>query len=66
MYVCVCNAVTERQVRQAITEGARTSDQIRQRLDAERVCGFCDGCLEDYLAEPFMFTSPGPVTAAAK
>ena len=66
MYVCVCNAVTERQVRQAITEGARTNDQVRQKLDAQRVCGSCDDCLEDYLSEAFMFASPGLVAAAAK
>ena len=59
MYVCVCNAVTEGQVRQAINEGALTTRQVRQKLDAESVCGSCDDCLEDYLAEAFMFTSPG-------
>ena len=57
MYVCVCNAVTERQVRQAINEGALTAGQLRQKLDAERMCGSCDDCLEDYLAEPFLFAS---------
>ena len=59
MYVCVCNAVTERQIRQAISEGARTNGQLRQRLDAERMCGHCDDCIEDYLAETFMATSSG-------
>ena len=59
MYLCVCNAVTEGQVRQAINEGALTTRQVRQKLDAERVCGSCDDCLEDYLAEAYMFASPG-------
>ena len=59
MYVCVCNAVTERQIMQAISEGALTPGQLRQKLDAERVCGSCDDCLEDYLAEGFMFARPG-------
>ncbi len=71
MYVCACNAVTERQIRQAITDGARTNAQLRQRLDAARVCGSCDDCLEEYLAEaseqqekqyeiptPFVFPAP--------
>ena len=66
MYVCVCNAVTEGQVRQAINEGALTPCQVRQRLDAESVCGSCDDCLEDYLAEAFMFASPGMGAVAAK
>ena len=51
MYVCVCNAVTE--------------GQVRQKLDAESVCGSCDDCLEDYLAEAFMFASPGLRAVAA-
>ena len=59
MYVCVCNAITEGEVRQAIDEGALTTCQLRKKLDVERVCGSCDDCLEDYLAEAFMFTSPG-------
>jgi bacterioferritin-associated ferredoxin len=66
MYVCVCNAVTEGQVRQAINEGALTTCQVRQRLDAERVCGSCDDCLEDCLAEAFMLPSLGLAVVTAK
>ena len=65
MYVCVCNAVTEGQVRQAISEGALTTGQLRQKLDAERVCGSCDDCLEDCLAEAFMLASSGLGAMAA-
>ncbi len=57
MYVCVCNAVTKRQIQQAIDEGARTTGQLRQRLDAERICGSCDDCIQDCLAEAFMAAS---------
>ncbi len=66
MYVCVCNAVTENQIRQAIGEGALTTGQLRQKLDAVRVCGSCDDCLEDYLAEAFMFATPGLGAVAAE
>ena len=66
MYVCVCNAVTERQVRQAISEGALTTGQVRQKLDADRICGSCDDCLEDCLAEAFMFASPSLNVAVAE
>ena len=66
MYVCVCNALTEGEVRQAIDEGALTTCQLRKKLDAERVCGSCDDCLEDYLAEAFMFASPSLRTVAVK
>ncbi len=66
MYVCVCNAVTERQIRQAINEGARTTTQVRQKLDVERICGSCDGCLEDCLAKAFIFLAPDLRTAAVE
>lgn len=57
MYVCVCNAVTERQIKQAINEGANTTGQLRQKLEAPQQCGSCDDCLEDYLTQAFMFGS---------
>lgn len=66
MYVCVCNAVTEREIRQAINEGARTCGQVRRKLNVERMCGSCDDCLEDCLAEAFAFASPGLRTAAVE
>ena len=50
MYACVCNAVTEREVEQAISEGAQTASQIRKRLDVPRICGSCDDCLQDHIA----------------
>ena len=65
MYVCVCNAVTEKQLKQAITEGAITTGQLRQKLDAPQQCGSCDDCLEDYLAQAYMFTSTGLEAVAA-
>ena len=66
MYVCICNAVTEREVKQAINEGARTAGQIRKKLDAARVCGNCDDCLQDHLAEAFVFASPNLSLATAE
>ena len=32
MYVCVCNAVTERQIHHAAAQGARTLRDLRQSL----------------------------------
>ena len=59
MYVCVCNAVTEQQVKRAINEGVITTAQLRQKLDAPQQCGSCDDCLEDYLTQAFMPGSAG-------
>jgi bacterioferritin-associated ferredoxin len=32
MYVCVCNAVTERQIYQAVKHGAKTVKHLKEQL----------------------------------
>ena len=51
MYICVCNAVTERQVKQAVNEGADTMRDLRQRLGVAGECGRCAKCALDCLRE---------------
>ena len=41
MYVCVCNAITEEQLRRAIADGARTLDDLREALGLGDQCGKC-------------------------
>ena len=53
MYLCVCNRVTERQVKKAIHEGAVTVAQLKLELDVASRCGSCGDCLHDYLAQAF-------------
>jgi len=51
MYVCVCQAVTDRQIREAATGGARTLRDLRRELGIARECGNCATCARDYLRE---------------
>lgn len=44
MYVCVCKAVTERQVKQAVQEGAASIRDLRHRLGVTGDCGRCAKC----------------------
>jgi bacterioferritin-associated ferredoxin len=44
MYVCVCKAVTERQVKQAAKEGAGSLRDLRDRLGVTEECGRCAKC----------------------
>ena len=39
MYVCVCQAVTDRQIREAAQGGARTLKDLRRDLGVTRDCG---------------------------
>jgi bacterioferritin-associated ferredoxin len=41
MYVCVCNAVTQQQIMQAIADGADTLAQLQEELKVTGCCGMC-------------------------
>lgn len=41
MYVCVCNAVTDKQIRRAAAGGARTLSDLRTTLGVASRCGSC-------------------------
>jgi bacterioferritin-associated ferredoxin len=51
MYVCVCKAVTDRQVVKAINEGACTRRQLMQCTGAGGVCGKCSQSIKSLLEE---------------
>lgn len=44
MYVCVCGGVTERQIQQAASEGAKTLGDLRRDLGVAQECGRCADC----------------------
>lgn len=44
MYVCVCNAVTERQIHQAVKKGAKTVKHLKDELGVGAECGKCVSC----------------------
>ncbi len=44
MYVCVCNAVTDRQVQHAVREGATRMRDLREQLGVAGDCGKCACC----------------------
>lgn len=41
MYVCLCKAVTDREIRIAVSEGARTIHGLRKQLGCTGQCGKC-------------------------
>jgi bacterioferritin-associated ferredoxin len=51
MYVCVCKAITDRQIREAAEGGARTLQDLRRDLGIARDCGRCAACAMECLAE---------------
>lgn len=49
MYVCVCQAVTERQIQAAASSGAQSLKDLRRDLGVTRDCGRCASCARDCL-----------------
>ena len=51
MYVCVCKAITDHQIREAARNGARTLDDLRRDLGVASECGNCAAYARQYLEE---------------
>jgi len=41
MFVCVCNAVTENDIRQAVNDGSETIKQLKEKFGVGSQCGGC-------------------------
>lgn len=75
MYVCICNAVTDRDIRDAYTQGARTMPELQAELGVATCCGCCEPVARDVLescqaneaqaAKPSVSTLARPGTAFA-
>ncbi len=51
MYVCVCNAVTDHEIRGAVKLGVRTLADLSATLGVATCCGRCTDCARGVLAE---------------
>jgi len=49
MYVCVCNAVSDRTVKRALSEGKHSLRSLREHLGYTARCGRCTGCLREMI-----------------
>lgn len=51
MYVCLCNGITESQIRDAVGDGARTLSELNLCLGVASCCGRCADCAQQVLHE---------------
>ena len=58
MYVCVCNAVTDREIRQCVALGAETFEQVRDCLGVSSCCGRCEPAAREILVERQVSAAP--------
>jgi bacterioferritin-associated ferredoxin len=51
MIVCVCNNISDREIRQAVDLGLSTMAELRQDLGVATCCGKCASCAKQVLAD---------------
>ena len=61
MYVCICNAVTDKMIRAAAADGAATLDDLQRMTGCATTCGSCAD-----LAEEILHRTRRPLPAALR
>lgn len=56
MYVCVCHAVTDREIREAVERGARSLSDVQSCLPVGGCCGRCETAARDVVDECLLAT----------
>ena len=51
MYICVCNAITDKQIIKAAEGGASTLQDLKDELKVATCCGRCATCANKVLRE---------------
>jgi bacterioferritin-associated ferredoxin len=65
MFVCVCNGVTEGQIRDAVTDGVSSLSELCARLGVASGCGTCVDCARQVLHETLQTASVAETRCAA-
>ena len=61
MYVCICRAVTEHEVRSVVERGAKTVEAVTQTCCAGDDCGACRDAIEDMIEDRWGAAADGAV-----
>ena len=60
MYVCICNAITDKQIRAAAESGTTDLWGLQARLGVATGCGSCKEMASEILAEYRRRSAPAP------
>jgi len=63
MYICLCHAVTDRHIQEAVSQGARELKDLRLTLRVSATCGKCASCARQCLQHNIGAAEPAPVAA---
>jgi bacterioferritin-associated ferredoxin len=51
MYVCLCNAITDHEIRQAAIQGVSDLEGLKTGLGVATCCGACESCACEILRD---------------
>jgi bacterioferritin-associated ferredoxin len=58
MYVCVCHAVSDRQIRECVDQGARSLFEVQCQLPVGSCCGRCQDTASQVVSEHLKARTP--------
>jgi len=59
MFVCLCNAVSDQQIADAVKAGARDIEDVQEILMVSTACGTCRQTAEAVIANTLLETAAG-------
>ena len=62
MYVCVCHAISDRQIREVVDRGAGSLSEVQCYLPVASCCGRCEDSAQQII-ESYVESSARPVAA---
>ena len=51
MYICICNGITDREIKACVEQGASCMADLQRELGVATRCGRCRSCAEELLSE---------------
>ena len=61
MYVCICNSVTDKDIRRAAERGVHSMRELRETTGCAGTCGQCAELASEILREAIPEQSKGPL-----
>ncbi|AUZ05843.1 MULTISPECIES: (2Fe-2S)-binding protein [Vitreoscilla] len=61
MFVCICNGVTDTEIKQSIADGCRDMASLQAELEVATCCGRCGDMCEKLLSEAHHVHEPRSV-----
>ncbi|MEL6300142.1 MAG: (2Fe-2S)-binding protein [Pseudomonadota bacterium] len=58
MYVCICQAITDRQIKSAVEGGISSVEELKETLGVAVCCGSCEQDAEKIVAEHCRVAGP--------